>query len=165
MELRDKILRYQATMEEWIEWETRKRKTEFWGTIHEIEPVIHSEIFGDGKQLAYLGTIDQRPNYWLIRIDSSIDVNSDEFDFEEHLLQPLEDEFGRHPGFIVDKDEFDEMKKNSPIQVSEYEDFEDYKEICEYPRILWGGGHFGSLVNFKTNTPKVSPSTSQEIDA
>jgi len=83
------------TMQQWIEEETRERETTHWGQKSTIKPVIHSEIFGDGLQLCYLGTIDQRPNYWLIRIDSNIDVEAEDFDYEEILLNPLEEEFGR----------------------------------------------------------------------
>ena len=63
------------SMEEWIAHETRKRKNTFWEDEYEIEPVISETILGDGLQLTYVGTIYQRPNYWLIRIDSKTDLS------------------------------------------------------------------------------------------
>ncbi|MES2287520.1 MAG: hypothetical protein V4547_17630 [Bacteroidota bacterium] len=138
------------TMGQWIAKETKKRKTSWWGEPCFITPVIHPEIFGDGLQLAYLGTIDQRPNYWLIRIDSSINLEADDFDYESNLLQPLEDYFGRfpEPGYI-DAAEFKKLKKNDSMAVQDYENYKDYSMACKYPALYWGGGHWGSVVNFK----------------
>jgi hypothetical protein len=137
------------TMEQWIAKETTKRQTTWWGESCEIEPVICSTVFGDGLQLAYLGTIDQRPNYWLIRIDSKTDLNADDFNFET-LLEPLENEFGRHPDFVIDKYEFDKLKKANNSKVEDYENFEEYNISCAYPSVWWGGGHWGTVVNFGT---------------
>jgi len=120
-----KIIHKKANMQEWIEWETRERETEMWGDKITIKPVIAKQQIGDGKQLIYVGTIDQRPNYWLIRIDSNTDVYSSDFDIEP-ILEILEEEFGR-------ADENDETI------------FDDINEI--YPMVLWSGGHYGSLFN------------------
>ena len=121
--LHEKIAQKIATMDEWIEWETRERKASLWGDYTTIKPVISKEIVGDGKQLIYIGTIDQRPNIWLIRIDGKIDIHSDEFNIEKYL-EILEDEFGR-------ADEEDETIFDAIDKV--------------YPAVLWSGGHWGSL--------------------
>ncbi len=125
MELQKKILHKKATMQEWIEWETRERKAELWGHFTTIKPVVSEKIIGNGKQLIYIGTIDQRPNYWLLKIDSKTDVSSDDFDIEKYL-EVLEDEFGK-------ADEDDETI------------FDDIDKV--YPAVLWSGGHWGSLFN------------------
>jgi len=135
------------SMEDWIAYETRKRKTTFWAQEYEIEPVISETILGDGLQLAYIGTIDQRPNYWLIRIDSKTDLLSDEFDIEE-LLNILEEEFGRHPDKVIDREEFEAYKANDENCLENYETFEEYESACKYPAVWWGGGHWGTIVNF-----------------
>ena len=80
------------TLNEWISIETRKRTVSFWGEDYDIEPVICSKVQGDGLQLVYVQSLDQRPNYWLLRIDSKINVEDDDFDVET-LLEPLEEEF------------------------------------------------------------------------
>ena len=123
MNLRQKILHKKATMQGVIQWHTRKRSAQLWGDYTTIKPVISEKIVGDGKQLIYIGTIDQRPNYWLLRIDSKTDLESDDFDIEEYL-QILEDEFGK-------ADESDETI------------FDNIDKI--YPMVLWSGGHYGSL--------------------
>ena len=138
------------SMEQWIADETRKHKTTFWGEEYEIEPVIAETILGDGLQLAYLGTIDQRPIYWLIRIDSKTDLESDDFDFNT-ILDPLEEEFGRHPemGWLTEE-EFKGMKATG--ELDDYDTFEEYNSACKYPAVWWGGGHWGSIVNFGIQT-------------
>lgn len=106
------------TKDELIKKETAPRKITLWGDVYEenFEPQICDVELGDGKQLVYLGTLSQRPYWWLIFIDSKTDVNSDDFDFEE-ILQPLEECFGK-----LDDDDWN-----------------------EYPKIGWDGGHWGSI--------------------
>ena len=135
------------SMEEWIAHETRKRKNTFWEDEYEIEPVISETILGDGLQLTYVGTIYQRPNYWLIRIDSKTDLSSDEFDIEE-LIDILEDEFGRHPEGLIGKDEFEQCKADGESWIENYDTFEEYESACQYPAVWWGCGHWGTVVNF-----------------
>lgn len=137
------------TMQQWIEFETRERETTHWGQKCTIKPVIHSEVFGDGLQLCYLGTIDQRPNYWLIQIDSSIDIEDSEFDWENILLNPLEEEFGRCEDYLSEE-EFNEQQKDSFSEASNYDDYEHYNSWCDYPHVSWSGGHWGTVVNFKS---------------
>lgn len=141
--LHKKILNKTANMQEWIAWETRKRKTDFWCEEYEIEPVIAAEKVGDGKQLIYIGTIDQRPHYWLIRIDSKTDINADLFNIEKYI-EILEEEFGQHPENFYDLEDFEEAKKNY-CGFENFENYEDYLKDCEYPAVWWGGGHYGSL--------------------
>ena len=140
------------TLQQWIDYETRKRETTHWGQPCTIEPVIHSEIFGDGLQLCYLGTIDQRPDYWLIRIDSKIDIDSDDFDFEETLLCPLEEEFGRCEDWLSEED-FIEAAADSFSEASQYDDYNHYLSCTKYPKVSWSGGHWGTVVNFGITNP------------
>ena len=125
MKLEEKILTHNASMIEWIEWETRERKVEIWGEFKTIKPVLSKKIVGNGKQLIYIGTTDQRPNKWLIKIDGNTDVSSDIFEIDEYL-EILEDEFGR-------ADENDEDIFNAIDKL--------------YPAVLWSGGYWGSLFN------------------
>lgn len=136
------------SLQQWIELETKEQKGTFWGSPFSFKPLIAETILGDGRQLVYFGTIDQRPYYWLIRIDSKTDIESNDFDIE-HLLDPLEDEFGTVPDPAwLDEEEFNEAKANHKLQ--EYDDFEDYDSSCQYPKIYYGGGHYGLIVNMVT---------------
>lgn len=106
---------------------TEKQTVSLWGDEIEFTPEIASEISGDGKQILQITTISQRPQFWLIRIDSKIDVDDDdEFDIEKYI-EILEDEFGR-----VDDDDFENSNKET---------------IDFYPSIYWDGGLWGSVYN------------------
>ena len=94
------------SIEEWIAKETAPRIAKLWGEGVEFSPVICDKIIGDGLQLIYLGTISQRPYYWLIRIDSKTDIESDDFNFED-ILQPLEKCFRQGEDFINEEEPLD----------------------------------------------------------
>jgi len=140
------------SLEQWIEKETKEITVKHWGVETTFTPVICDTVIGDGLQLVYLGTIDQRPHHWLIRIDSKTDIDDDDFDFED-ILQPLEECFGRHPDCAVNEEDFYEYKKIKKIgyeDLDDYDSYEEYNEACQYPAIWWGGGHYGLVVNMVT---------------
>lgn len=76
-----------------IKHETRRQRAYLWGKYQVFTPVLVSEIFGDGLQFIYFSTIDNRPKYWIVRIDSKTDIEND-FDWEP-ILFAIESEFGR----------------------------------------------------------------------
>mgnify|MGYP006973006014 FL=1 len=122
------------SLEQWIAKETAPRTPSLWGQKYpEYSPYLCKNVIGDGLQLVYLGTINNRPYHWLILIDSKTDVSSDDFDFED-ILQPIEEECGSCEG------------------IDECESCQENGEECEYPNnISWGGGHWGMIVNFGTS--------------
>lgn len=137
------------SLEQWIENETKERTCAHWGVETTFSPVICDTIIGDGLQLIYFGTIDQRPYHWLIRIDSKTDIESNDFNIET-LLEPLEECFGRHPeNYYYDKEEFEEAKKVDET-LQDYDDWEHYNSACQYPAVWYAGGHYGLVVNMVT---------------
>jgi hypothetical protein len=138
-----------------IEYETREREVSFWGSVHTIKPQLIKEIEGDGLQVVWLQSINHRPNYYVLRIDSSHDVDSDDFD-EEILLQMVELEF-------LNVDDFEEIEINGKeiyVHVN-YLDFDgclnvpvedalikEEEDLC-FPVFSWGGGSWGTYGNFK----------------
>lgn len=84
----------------------RKDNTSYLWVAGDTEPFIPrvlSKVFGDGRALFSLSTINQRPAYWVIRGCSTWDC-SDGYchddrpsfgDFTDEILTALEDEFGR----------------------------------------------------------------------
>lgn len=112
------------TLDAYLKKETATRKASLWGTEVEFAPHLCETITGDGLQLVYLSSIDMRPYYWLMRIDSHTDISDDDFDWENELLIPIEEECG---GCNCD----------------------DLCE-CQYPQIRWGGGSWGMVANFRT---------------
>ena len=84
----------------------RPRKVRFWGNDYRITPRLVDEIFGDGKRLLTLTPISDRPNYYVVRIDSATDLNG--YDFIDEILdaiyEVIEDQFGRRR-YSEDEDE------------------------------------------------------------
>ena len=72
---------------------------EFWGRSHEITPVILDETFGDGKKSICLTPLNTRPNYYIVNIDSSVDLleNDSVIDYlekEDGVLNYIIEEYG-----------------------------------------------------------------------
>jgi len=117
------------TMEQIIERATSQRVPTLWGQEYpEYKPCLCETILGDGLQLVYLWTTDNRPYHWLIRIDSNTDVNANDFNFED-ILQPIEEEFGRCDGNC---------------------ECNETGNLCEYPIVCWYGGGWGVIANLGT---------------
>lgn len=92
-------------------------EVEFIGTLwvdgdrSPMTPYVIKETFGDGMHLMTVSTINQRPNYWVVRVDSSWigahwpyyrggqDVRGDHID---EIIDVIEDECGR-AGIYLDE--------------------------------------------------------------
>lgn len=127
----DKIMTYFA----------RKRETTFWGQEYTIEPEIIENIHGDGLQCVYLTPIDTRPNYYVLRIDSSIDIEDDfvnEIDICEMMLQMIEEE---HDNI----DDYEEIHTGNETSYR-YEDEKPktWDEVY-FPTLHWSGGSWGVM--------------------
>lgn len=71
----------------------RPQKTEHWGSVYRFTPALLNTVFGDGKKLVQLFPINERPRYWVIRVDSSCD--SDSFhDICDDVCDAIDEQFG-----------------------------------------------------------------------
>lgn len=62
-----------APFAEWLNTlaeSTRPRLCSLWGSKYRVKPVLISSVFGDGRQLMWLEPINDRPAYYLVRVDS-----------------------------------------------------------------------------------------------
>ncbi len=121
-------------IKEAVKEEIKEHKVSLWGDKLTFTPVLASSKLGNGKKLVALISLDQRPQYWLIRIDNNMSIDDDHFDIEK-LIDIIEEEFGR-----INEEEFYE---NSYIATPEF-----------YPRIYWSGGSCEEIyctvkINFK----------------
>lgn len=61
----------------------KRYRTKFWGHECLCRPMLLSEVFGDGKEWIWFGYLDDRPNYYVIRVPTRthqlIDDQSDEW--------------------------------------------------------------------------------------
>ena len=126
------ILINETKFAELIKSETTPRTVRHWGDTYNLEPVICTDKIGDGKQLLVLSSINQRPQVWYVLIDSSTDVESDDFNYDEVLLH-IEDEFGR---FDQEGDTDDDGKVITDAEL---------EEANVYPRLNWEGGMWDSV--------------------
>ncbi len=83
---------------------TRERTAHFWGQAFQVTPAVADAHLGDGRQLLWFEPLNTRPNYYLIRIDSSwgdlhddaddADDNDNLRDHVDEIIDALVDEFG-----------------------------------------------------------------------
>ena len=66
----------QSMLRRWRPRIERRTTTRFWGRRRFVTPRIVPFIWGDGKQWIYLSPINQRPNYYVVRIDSRVDLSN-----------------------------------------------------------------------------------------
>ncbi len=95
-----------------VEDECKPRQVRFWGQHYQIAPASVEQVFGDGMKLIGLAPLNTRPNYYVIRIDSSWDLDaSDEFlDHLEEIYDAIENEYGARRTCYCDP-ENDECEK------------------------------------------------------
>lgn len=77
----------------------KPREVTFWGQKHTVTPAFVSDSLGDGKKLLFVTPLATRPNWYVVRVDSSWDINNfgnGELVCEhlEEILFPIEKEYG-----------------------------------------------------------------------
>lgn len=117
-------------IQEFLKTETRRQRAYLWGEYCVFTPVVVSKVWGDGLHVIYFGSIDQRPKWWIVRVDSKTNLKATEFDYEA-IICAIEDEYGG-----------EELKRNGD-------------DKTKYPAITWGGGHWGTIKNFGAVAEKV----------
>lgn len=73
----------------------KRQQSYLWvpGDTPPFVPALSPTVYGDGRALFTLSTINQRPRYWIIRCDSEWD--SDDFcQMTDDILADLEEHFG-----------------------------------------------------------------------
>lgn len=139
------------TMKEWIDKETKPRDVSLWGAVcKDFSPEICLEIEGNGQQLVYFGTINQRPFYWLMRISSKHNIEDSEFDVEGIIINRLEEEFGIAEDWISE-DDFSLLKEEGDEECCYCETYEKWlQDNYDYPKLQIDGYHWGLIVNMVT---------------
>lgn len=101
----------QEEINHYLEQEQKETETELWGVSVKFKPYLLEKVFGDGMKLIYFGTLDNRPYWWLVRVDSHADDDCwENFDPEE-IYQAIEEECGCYDldeDAEVDEDGYDE---------------------------------------------------------
>lgn len=132
-------------IEQIIAYMTRPQEASLWGQVETIVPALVSQIHGDGMQLVHLTPIDTRPNYYILRIDSSIVCDDDDSLNEEDksecgtvwemLLRMIEDQYGNINSYQENEDGLYFDPNDDEIEPFEY----------DFPMLSWGGGSWGVM--------------------
>lgn len=82
----------------------RRTCTSLWGQRRYVTPALVSEVFGDGRKLLALSPIMYRPNYFVVRIDSSWSISNWDRqnpmtpgDWLDRVYESIEDELVEWP--------------------------------------------------------------------
>ena len=76
-----------------------QRNVEHWGSTYNFKPALVAKVWGNGQQLVMLFPINERPRYWVVRVDSKCgdlhELLGDICDaIDEQFGTPSEDDLG-----------------------------------------------------------------------
>ena len=79
---------------------TKEQKATHWGKEYLIKPALLNTVYGDGGLIVFLYPMDDRPNHYLILVDSKTDTSSDEWYnlLEDEIYEAIGDKFGISDG-------------------------------------------------------------------
>ena len=73
----------------------QRHKTRFWGSDYFVTPRLVDWIHGDGLQVIQLVALNSRPNYYLARIDSTVELDGNFCDvLLDDLIDAIEEQYG-----------------------------------------------------------------------
>ena len=88
------------------------RKRCFWGEEYDIIPYLIDAIHGDGKQWMWFGYLEDRPSFYVARVDSSFDPGSGfDGDPSESIIGWLEDQILDEAMEFFSDEEYEEYSK------------------------------------------------------
>lgn len=114
-------------------------------------PHVLSKVYGDGRALFYVGTINSRPAYWIIRGCSTWMVHSDYdapdgsvdvADMIDDIMNDLEEEFGRAESDV----DYEWDDEDRIVDLNADVDGPRFMSVADisYPTVDYGGGaHWG----------------------
>lgn len=100
---------------------------ELWGNKQTFRPFLLRRVWGDGMQYAEISPIFTRPLFYVVRIDSRMELN-DIHEIIDEIYDQVEYEFGSCCETYSDSGE------------CECDKFEAYPSMCE-----WGGSCWGNI--------------------
>jgi len=133
---------------------TREQTLTLWGQPSTDRHCLISEKHGDGKQLICFETMDSRPFHYYIRVDSSLDLDKEEYEmlsiedrdnfgsFSEMIMQMIEEEY----------DNIDRYEEQDNGKYTNEQDRDEGHEPFEYkfPMFSLGAGYSYGVVDLKS---------------
>jgi hypothetical protein len=68
--------------------------TEHWGGTYEFTPALLDKVYGNGKQLVQLFPINERPRYWIVRVDSKCKSDDELHEILDDIYDAIDEQFG-----------------------------------------------------------------------
>lgn len=137
----------QEQIEQFLKQEQEETTESLWGCEVTFKPYLLQQVFGDGMILIYFSTLDDRPYYWLVRVDSSV-TDMGELDSEE-IHQAIEEECGCY------YNDYDEYNDEPKLDEDGYDEF-GYKHKGSYPEIVSDTSpHWGMIADLKKGVDKI----------
>lgn len=136
---------------------TKKHKAHLWGQVSENTPTIVHTVFGDGETTVTLEPTNDRPAYYVILADSSINCFEDFLRFvaenEDLVFQAIEEEYGN-----ADDPQYDD---NGNVIEQDSDDY-DWGKDGELPLNISSGYTTGYFDNqpFKNDITESAPAAS-----
>lgn len=131
-----------------VQKEAKPRMSSLWGQKCKISPAYVQQKRGDGLQVVYLQPIDTRPDYYVLRIDSSEDVEAHNFDWDG-LICMAEEAFDSYSSYRWD------WIGDKWMGIYQGGDDDEKPIVYQWPMVKWlCGGSWGVIKNFKPENVK-----------
>lgn len=72
----------------------REQTVEHWGETCTFKPELVKRHWGDGGRLVQVFPINERPRYWVVRVDSKCDDLFDDDDLLDEIYEAIDEQFG-----------------------------------------------------------------------
>lgn len=117
-----------------------------WGEEYKsFKPYLLEEVYGDGMCLIYFGTLDDRPYWWLVRVDSRYITDNEEY------IESFVDEYGNSFPEVIHSQIEDECGCND-----EYDEDYDEDNQLPYPAITtWTSEHWGLVADLRNGVDEI----------
>lgn len=70
------------------------QSTQHWGVDYEFTPALLGKVYGDGKGILQLFPINERPRYWLVRVDSQCASDDALCEILDDIYDQIDEQFG-----------------------------------------------------------------------
>lgn len=72
----------------------KPQTTEHWGEVCKFKPELLDKVYGDGKRLLQLFPINERPRYWVVRVDSACGRDDELYEILDDIYEQIDEQFG-----------------------------------------------------------------------
>jgi hypothetical protein len=96
------------------------RKERLWGQEYDVAPYLLRAIHGDGKQWLHFGYLDDRPWYYVVRVDSSVVANNDNNTWYEEVLEWIYEQLEEEGRELMTDEQDEEWGETGNIENREW---------------------------------------------